>query len=86
MNIDLYIDELVLHGFSPGDRYPVGDAVQQELTRLFTEQGLPPSLSQGGEVAGLDGGAFQSVQGAKPNAIGVQVARAVHGSFGNPQV
>ena len=37
-NLNLHIEELVLHGFAPGDRYRIGEAVQQELTRLFAEQ------------------------------------------------
>ena len=81
MNIDLYIDELVLHGFSPGDRYPVGDAVQQELTRLFTEQGLPPTLAQGGNVAHLDGGAFQVKSHLQAKTVGGQIASAVYGGL-----
>ena len=38
-NIELHIEELVLHGFSPRDRDAIGEAVQRELTRLFVEQG-----------------------------------------------
>src|SRR3712207_3298477 len=58
VNIELHIEELVLHGFAPGDRYRIGEAVQRELARLFAEQGVPPSLVGGGEVAHLDGGSF----------------------------
>ena len=36
----------MLHGFAPGDRYRIGDAVERELARLFAEQGVPPSLAQ----------------------------------------
>ena len=46
MNIELEIDELVLHGVAPTDRVAVGEAVQHELTRLLTERGVPPSLEQ----------------------------------------
>ena len=42
--IDLHIDKLVLYGFSPGDRYRIGDSVETELVRLLTEQGIPPTL------------------------------------------
>ncbi len=31
-NIELHIEELVLHGFSPNDRHAIGEAVQRELT------------------------------------------------------
>ena len=57
-NIELNIEELVLHGFSPGDRYGIGEAVERELTRLLADRGVPESLAQGGEVASVDGGAI----------------------------
>ena len=50
-NIELHIEELVLHGFSPGDRYRIGEAVEQELTRLLADRGVPQSLAEGGEIA-----------------------------------
>ena len=46
-NIELHIEELVLHGFEPGDRHRIGEAIERELARLFAEQGTPPSLAQG---------------------------------------
>jgi len=49
-NIELHIEELVLHGLSPGDRYRIGEAVEQELTRLLADQGVPESLERGGEI------------------------------------
>ena len=80
-NIELHIEELILHGFAPGDRYRIGDAVERELTRLFVEQGVPLSLTQGREVAHLDGGAFKVTSGSKPEVIGAHVAQAVYGGL-----
>ena len=80
-NVELHIEELVLHGFSPGDRYHVGDAVERELGRLFIEQGVPPSSAQSGEFAYLDGGAFELKSGSGAEEIGVRVARAVYGEL-----
>jgi len=77
-SIDLHIEELALHGFSPGDRYRIGDAVERELARLLAEQGVPPSLAQGFEVARMDGGAFEVQPQARPETIGAQVAQAVY--------
>ena len=79
-NIELHIEELVLHGFSPRERYAIGEAVQRELTRLFTEQGIHPSLRQG-RIARLDGGSIQVKQGTKADAIGKQVAQSVYGGM-----
>jgi hypothetical protein len=80
-NVELHIEELVLRGFAPGDSYRIGEAVERELARLFDEQGVPPSLIQGSEVAWLDGRAFKVVSGSKPDAIGAQVAQAVFGGL-----
>ena len=80
-NIKLHIEELVLHGFAPGNRYRIAEAVERELARLFTEQGTPPSLTHGCQVDKLDGGAFDMAQGSKAEIIGAQVARAVYGGL-----
>lgn len=80
-NINLHIEELVLHGFAPGDRYRIGEAVQQELTRMFAEQGVPRSLAEGGEIGRLDAGAFEMASGAKPEVVGTQIAQAIYGGL-----
>ncbi len=81
-DIELHVEEMVLHGFSPADRFRIGQAVEQELARLFTEQGAPPSLARKGEMAGLDGGSFEARPGSGVETIGAQVARAVYGGLG----
>jgi hypothetical protein len=80
-NLELHIEELVLHGFVPSDRYRIGEAVKRELTRLFAEQGTPSSLARGREVARLDGGVFEVWPYSRAEAIGAQVARAVYGGL-----
>ncbi len=77
-NVELRIGELVLHGFPPSDRQRIGGAMERELARLFAEKGIPPSFGQGGEVARLDGGAFEAKPSFGAEAIGVRVARAVY--------
>ncbi|PWB58137.1 MAG: hypothetical protein C3F18_03030 [Nitrosomonadales bacterium] len=80
-NVELHIEELMLDGFAFGDRYRIAEAVEHELAALFAEQGAPQSLSQGGEIAHLDGGAFEAVRGSKPETVGVKVAQAVYGGM-----
>jgi hypothetical protein len=80
-NVELHIEELVLRGFAPGDRYRIGEAVERELARLFTEEGVPPSLARRSGIERLDGGAFEVAHGLKAEAIGVQVAQAVFGGL-----
>jgi hypothetical protein len=80
-NIELNIDELVLHGFSPHDRYRIAEAVEHELARIITEQGFSPSLLQNSELDRLDGGSFEVQPDAKPEQIGSKVAQAVYGGL-----
>ena len=56
MNIVIEIDELVLHGFPPGERYRIGEAVQAELVRILGERGLPGAWAEE-SASRLDGGA-----------------------------
>ena len=81
-SIEVDIEELVLQGFSPGDRYRIGEAVEQELTRLLADRGLPQSLENGGEIASVDGGAFEVTPGSRADVVGAQVAKAVYGGLG----
>lgn len=78
-NVELHIEEVVLHGFLPGDRYRIGDALEHELSRLFTEQGMP--LVHGGYIGRLDGGAFEVKPDSTPEATGASVAGAVYRSL-----
>jgi hypothetical protein len=75
--LDLRIDELVLHGFAPSDRDALAAAVERELTRLLADEGLPAGLPST-ERFRVDGGAFTVRDGAGPDAVGAQVARAVY--------
>jgi hypothetical protein len=79
MNLRLHIDELVLHGFAPGDRARIADAVQLELVRLFTDGGVPRGLGSGGAVERLAAGAFPTVAAARAETTGAQIAQAVYG-------
>jgi len=79
--VSLHIETLMLGGFPPGDRYRIGEAVQRELERLVSTQGLAPLLAREGEIARLDGGAFQVAPSIKADAIGSQIAQAVYGAL-----
>lgn len=79
--IKLNIEQLILHNVSPGDRYRISDAIQNELSRLFAERGVPPALIKGKNAARIDAGELKIAPGAKPEAIGVQAARSIYGGF-----
>lgn len=80
-NIEINIEQLVLHGFSPADRLRIGLAVEQELGLLFNEKGVPPSLIQNINLPHVDAGSFKMSPNAKPAAIGNQIAGAVYSGF-----
>jgi hypothetical protein len=84
-NIQLHIEELVLHSFAPGDRYAIADAVQQELARLFAGQSVQAdfasALTRYANDGRLDAGAIHLEQNAGPSSIGNQIAQAVHGGL-----
>jgi hypothetical protein len=81
-SIELRIQELVLHGFAPGDRYVIGDAVERELGRLLDERGIPDSLRMTGATDALHGATFNTPHNAKPPAIGRKIGQAVYEGFG----
>ena len=81
MNVELHIEQLMLHGFAPSDRHRIGAAIQQELARLLAEQGISPGLAQGKTIGQLDGGAFEMRAGTPPRVIGAQIAQAIYGGL-----
>jgi len=78
MNVELHIEELVLHGFAPGDRHRIGEAVGRELQRLLAERGAPPLLHRNAELALMDAGEFNVRPNPKLEIVGAQVAQAIY--------
>lgn len=75
--IELHIEELILHGFDPGTRWNVADALGSELGGLLAKQGIPPAWQASPER--IDAGAVRASSLSKPAAAGEQIARAVYG-------
>jgi hypothetical protein len=75
--VELHIEQLILHGFAPGDRYRIADALERELASLLGT-GVPWSLTHSLDVERLDSGAFHTAPGAPGETIGGQVAQAVY--------
>ena len=80
-NIELTIDKLVLHGFSPQDTAQLGQAIEQELIRLFQERGVPSSLSNKANFRRLNGESFRANPNTKSKTLGHQIAKAVYTGF-----
>jgi len=77
-NIEIHIEELVLHGFAPGDRYRIAEAVEQELYRLFETKNASPLLLCGRDVPHQDAGAFTVQRGARAETMGAQIAQTLY--------
>jgi hypothetical protein len=73
--IEVHIEELVLHGFDPRSRWSIADALGSELSGLLTERGIPPAWQASPDR--IDAGRTRANE-AKPTVIGEQIARAVY--------
>jgi hypothetical protein len=83
MKIKLHIERLVLDGL-PVERRDgsiVQAAVESELTRLLSSEGLAPSLLSGGAVPHAPGGSIQLTGQSNPTQMGTQIAKAVYGGL-----
>jgi hypothetical protein len=74
--IEVHIEELVLHGFAPGARRAVGDALQSELQQLLAERGIPQAWRGNPET--IEAGTIPATAQTKPVTTGGQIARAVY--------
>lgn len=81
MNIELNIEELVLHGFERGDKHRIAQAVQQELTNMLSKNLNDNLLIKPGEHYRIDAGQFELQADAKPEQIGAHIASAVYGGL-----
>jgi hypothetical protein len=84
-DIHLHIERLILEGL-PIERSQgpsVQAAVEAELSRLLTENGLDPNLQAGGAVPSLNASAIQLTPDSNPARVGTQIAQSVYGGIGN---
>ena len=79
-DVELHVEELVLHGFARRDRAAIGDALRGELARLIAEGGVPAGLQAASGAASLDGGSFRAQPGQRPAEVGAAVARSIYGN------
>jgi hypothetical protein len=79
--IQVHIEELILHGFAPGDRYQIASSVEKELTRLMRLASLARLPEKPLAVERINAGAVRVGSRDKPQAAGVQIAQAVYRSL-----
>jgi hypothetical protein len=74
--IEVHIEELVLHGFAVGDRWRIGDALESELRGLLAERGVPPAwLSSPGRI---DAGEIGATGLTRSAVTGAAIAGAAY--------
>jgi hypothetical protein len=80
VNLELIIERLILPDLPLVHRERVAAAIEQELARLWAEQGPPPGV-EAGEPLALSATSVQVAAGARPEAIGAQVAQSIYTSL-----
>ncbi len=80
-HIEIGIDKLVLEGFVVEDGNRIRASVEQELTRLFVDRGLPQGMLENVNIADLAGKPIGIEPGAGAAPAGRQVARAIYGAI-----
>lgn len=76
MEIEIAIEELILEGFAPSEKYRIGEAVERELLRLFSESTRADQVSALSSRDVLDAGAFQ-MRSARGDVVGSQIAAQI---------
>jgi hypothetical protein len=74
--IEVHIEELVLHGFAPSARWQIGDALARELRGLLTARGVPPAWLSSPER--IEAGAIRATGLTKFTDAGAQIAGVIH--------
>jgi hypothetical protein len=84
MNINLHIERLILDGVnvSRSQRHLLQASVERELTRLFTERGVPQHLASGAALPHVPARPIAVSGGADPVRLGRQIAQSVYGGIG----
>ena len=75
--IEVHIENLVLHGLPQGSRHNISESIQRELSRLLADRGVPDTWrSSPAEIAAQ---IHSTPPPIKTAATGEQIARAVYG-------
>ena len=74
--IDVHIEELVLHGFEPAKRWLIADALEQELRGLLRAEGVPSQWLSSPER--IQAGRLSTGSLTKPERAGAEIAGAAY--------
>lgn len=84
-DIHVHIERLILDGLSiERSQGPlVQEAVEAELSRLLTENGLATDLQAGVSMPSVNTNGIQLSAGNSPAQLGSQIAQSVYSGIGN---
>lgn len=78
-NVELRIEELILHDLPYDQRHRVAAAIEQELKRLLAEHGAPPGFDDG--TPPVDAGTVHVSPNLTAESMGIQVAGSIYGQL-----
>ena len=79
--IEVQIEELVLHGFTPRDRHAIAEAIQSELTALLKTRGLPGGTQRLYQREALRAPTAALPPSPRADETGTAIARAIYGGL-----
>lgn len=77
-DIEIHIDEIVLHGFPARNKAGIDNALRNELALLLARYGAPAILKNGGAVPLVPGGTFKTSSHESSKSIGKSIARSIY--------
>lgn len=85
MKIELHIERVLLDGvpMTSAQAPLVRRAIEQELARLLTADGLSREFQRGAAVSRVNAGTLRLSKENRPARLGQDIARAVHAGIGN---
>jgi hypothetical protein len=82
-DIEIHIDELVLHGFARNDYEGIKNAIEAELVRLISANGIPQTMASPENYRRIDGVEFNMPNGKNAAHIGNAIAGSVYNGLKN---
>jgi hypothetical protein len=79
-DIRFEIREIVLHGLPRLNRHDLAEGVHAAMTQSLVTDGLPPHFERLNRASQVQGGPISVDLGARPAAVGRQIAGAILGA------
>ena len=77
--VELHIEELVLDGFEPHQRYEIAEALRARLGEILADRGVPSALLE--NIGAIDAGSISLGQSVSPARTGSAAADAIYRGF-----